>query len=65
MKRATKITLVRGCFYAIDPNDLRRFGDTVANAFAGSIVIGDILPNREGDYRLYIKVFLREVILNE
>ena len=61
MKRVTKISIIRGTFFAVEPSGLKKFGDIIANTFSGSIVIGDVLQNREGDYRLSLRVYQKEV----
>jgi hypothetical protein len=53
--------VVRGVFYASFPADLRKTASALRDRFGMSASIGEVLQNDEGDFRLVVRIHVREV----
>jgi hypothetical protein len=59
-QKTTRISSVRIIAFADEPRSLRVAADIIQNAFDRNASVGEIQRNIEGDFRVLIRVFLKD-----
>jgi len=62
MNRSPKISTIRALLYGDEPGKLTRAADVIRDSFSGNVVVSSVQANREGDYRLFLRIYLKEAV---